>query len=60
MEAYMYLQKHVEGPEKDLTREKFIKAVESISYQNFDLPHYKGATDSHLARTDIGQPLQLE
>jgi len=30
---------------QDLTREKFIKAVESISYQNFDLPHYKGATD---------------
>ena len=30
---------------QDLTREKFIKAAESISYQNFDLPHYKGATD---------------
>jgi len=33
---------------QDLTREKFIKAVESISYQNFDLPHYKGATDYHF------------
>jgi ABC-type branched-subunit amino acid transport system substrate-binding protein len=32
---------------KDLTREKFIKAVETISYQNADLPHYKGATDFH-------------
>ncbi|HUL30539.1 MAG TPA: ABC transporter substrate-binding protein [Thermodesulfobacteriota bacterium] len=33
---------------QDLTREKFIKAVESINYQNFDLPHYKGATDYHF------------
>lgn len=33
---------------KDLTRDKFIKAVETISYQNADLPHYKGATDFHF------------
>jgi ABC-type branched-subunit amino acid transport system substrate-binding protein len=33
---------------QDLTREKFIKAAESISYQNFDLPHYKGAADYHF------------
>ena len=32
---------------KDLTREKFIKAIESISYQNYDLPHYKGVADFH-------------
>jgi branched-chain amino acid transport system substrate-binding protein len=32
---------------KDLTREKFIKAVETINYQNFDLLHYKGAGDFH-------------
>ncbi len=28
---------------KDLTREKFIKAVETISYKNYDMPFYKGA-----------------
>jgi branched-chain amino acid transport system substrate-binding protein len=28
---------------KDLTREKFIKAIESISYKNYDMPFYKGA-----------------
>ena len=34
---------------KDLTREKFIKAAETIKYDNFDLPNYKGATDWRYA-----------
>jgi branched-chain amino acid transport system substrate-binding protein len=30
---------------RDLTREKFMKAVETIAYENVDLLHYKGASD---------------
>jgi branched-chain amino acid transport system substrate-binding protein len=33
---------------RDLTREKLTKAVETISYQNLDLPYYRGATDFHF------------
>jgi len=36
---------------KDLTREKFIKAIESIHYQNYDMPHYRGATDFYYSTT---------
>ena len=42
--AYVFMEA-LRRAGKDLTREKLIKAAETIKYDNFDLPHYKGATD---------------